>query len=86
MKKLIAILILLCALMIVANENYSIYANLKVWIQRENEIGCYDTFTIDNIVSKTIKGTTTTLRTVNPKRIINICEPKERIIKEEFEE
>lgn len=79
----VALMIVISCSILLAKDGYTTYADLTVWVERENELGFKETIQIDHIVSKTIKGNKTELRYMEPYRsMVTIYEPKEKIIKE----
>jgi hypothetical protein len=58
---------------------YRTYQNRTFWVQRETELGRYDTLRIDSITSVSRNGTTTTLRR-GLDVVFYVTEPKEKII------
>lgn len=66
-------------------DSYETYADLTVWIERENELGFRDTVVIEHVVSKTTYDTgEIRLRVAHGTGSTQWCKyPKSVIIKEE---
>lgn len=78
MKKLILVLMLAAGCFA---GKYTTYADRTVWIERQNELGQYDTLEIKEVIAKNVEKNETTLVLYNGN-LMTIKLPHMRIIKE----